>query len=63
VYFIYFLNLTFFSFTFYNKIDETSQFFPCKKPLPVPTGDLPGGLELLAQCEAVQHHSVPFILQ
>jgi hypothetical protein len=28
---VYFLHLKFFSFTFYNKFDETYQFFPCKK--------------------------------
>jgi hypothetical protein len=26
-----FLHLTFFSFPFHNKFDETCQFFPCKK--------------------------------
>jgi hypothetical protein len=31
VFFIYFSRLTFFSFTFYKKIDETCQFFHCKK--------------------------------
>jgi hypothetical protein len=34
-----FLQLTFFSFTFYNKFDETYQFFPCKKILDVKRQD------------------------